>query len=154
MLNKIYFGVLAVAVLGMSFFIYYSYSWLQSIGSPENASVNSSFYSSLGLNFLWISFLALAIVANVIIWKKGRSILLWISYAFFAFFMTLQTFWLSPSILSFKQANSLTDSSFSVSPIIGAVTIVILAIAVFFDQFILFRLREKITGNDKVAEIE
>ena len=154
MLNKIYLGLLAIAVLVMSFFTYYSFSWLQSIGSPENAATSSSFYSGLGLNFLWISFLVLLVVANVIIWKKGESILLWVSFVFFAIFMTLRTFWLSPTLFSFEQANSLTDSSFSITPIIGAITIVVLAIAVFFNQFIVFRLRQKLTGNDEIAEIE
>lgn len=154
MLNKIYLGLLATAVLVMSFFTYYSFSWLQSIGSPEKAAENSSFYSGLGLNVLWISFLILLVVANVIIWKKGKSILLWFSFVFFAIFMTLQTFWLSPSLMSFKQTNALTESSFSITPIIGAMTICVLGIAVFFNQFIIFRLRQKLTGADEFAEIE
>ena len=154
MLNKIYFGLLAVAVLVMSFFTYYTNSWLHSIGSPENAATNSSFYSGLGLNFLWVSFLVLIVVANIIIWKKGKSILLWLSFVFFAIFMTLQTFWLSPTLQSFKQTNGLSDSSFSVTPIIGAITIIVLAIAVFFNQFIVFRLLQKVTGHNESAEIE
>lgn len=147
MLNKIYLVLCAIAVLLSGFFTFYSYSWLQSIGSPEIAAENFSFYSGFGLSFLWITFLSLVIFANLLIWKNGKSISIWLAFIYFAIFMTLQTFWLAPSFLSFKQTHFLTDSSFTITPLVGALIIIVVAIAVFFNQFIILRIREKTIGN-------
>jgi hypothetical protein len=152
MLNKIYLVLLAIAVITMGFLTFYSYSWLNSIGSPEIAVENFNFYSNLGWSFLWISFLALIAYANILIFKEGRSLAIWISFVYFAIFITLQTFWLAPSFLSFQQANNLTDSNFTFTPLIGAMTVFVLAIAVFFNQFIVHRLRDKMVGEAETEE--
>ncbi len=155
MLNKIFIAVLAIAALIMLFFTIYSYSWLQSIGSPEIAISNFSFYSGIAWNFLWLSFVALVIFSAALIWKKGRSWSLWGAYAYFAAFVTLQTFWLSTAQQSFMETNNLVENSYSFDPVFGAVIIVVIAIATFFTRFILLQVRDKIKGNqDKEIAVD
>lgn len=147
MLNKIYFALLAIAVLVMGFFTFYSYSWLQSIGSPIVAADNFSYYYSISWSFLWLSFVGLVVFASILLWKKEKSWSIWSTFVYFAIFMTLQTFWLAPTFLSFKQNNSLAETSYSITPLLGALTIIVVAIAIFFNRFIILRLREKLVGN-------
>ncbi len=149
MLTKIYFAVTGIAVLVMTFFTFYANSWLNSIGSPDIAAGNFSYYSNLGLSFLWISFIALVIFAGYMMWNNAKSLWIWISFIYFAVFMTLQTFWLAPSFSAFKAAHGLAETAFTVMPLFGAVIIVLAGVAVFFAQYIITKTRTKLKG-DKV----
>ncbi len=153
MINKIYLGLLIFAVLLMSFLTFYSYSWLQSIGDPKVAAENFTYFADLSWKLLWFSFIGLVAFANFLIWKNGKSWSIWASFVYFAFFIIIQTLWLAPALLSFEKLNNLTDSSFSITPIIGVMTVVVLAIAIFFNQFIMLRVREKTIGDNNNEEI-
>ncbi len=148
MLNKIFLLLLLIAVSVMSFFTYYPFSWLHSIGSPEIAVENFNYYSNLGWSFLWISIIVLVVFANIVLFKTGKSLTIWLAYVYFAVFMVLQTIWLAPAFLAFMKANSLAESTFSFTPMIGVITIIILAFVVFFSRFIVLRLREKLSVDD------
>lgn len=149
MFNKIYLVLLIIAFLVMGALTFYSYSWLQSIGRPDIAVDSFMFYSNFAWTLLWISFIVLAIFSCVLIFKNGWSWSLWVSFVYFAIFMTLQTFWLAPSLQGFKEANNLSESALTFTPILGAMTIIVLAIATFFTQFITFRLRDKMVDKDE-----
>ena len=138
MWNKIYFAVLAVAVLAMCFFIFYANSWFGSIGSPKDAIEGYYFYSGLGSTFLWISSALLLILANVILWNTRRGWALWTTFVYFAVFVVLRTFWLEKARYNFENSDSLFFT-----PIIGVILIIIAGAIVFFSQFLNLRMNEK-----------
>lgn len=70
MWNRIYLLVLAVCTVIMVFFTYYSWTWLKSIGSPQAAVEGYLYHSGLAWKFLWISSIALVILANAVLAKS------------------------------------------------------------------------------------
>ena len=155
MLNKIYFAVLAVAVLLMSFFTFYALSWFGSIGNPIDAIEGYYYYAGLGSTFLWISSILLLILANVVLWNTRRGWALWATLAYFAVFVILRTFWLEKARFNFQNSDSLFFT-----PVIGVMLIVIAGAIVFFNQFLNLRLNEKMfppkveVGDDSNIEDE
>ncbi len=138
MWNKIYLAVLAVAVVTMSFFVFYSHSWFGSIGNPKDALAGFEYYAGLGSTFLWISTAILLILANIILWNSRRAWAMWTSFAYFAFFIILRYFWLEKARYNFQNSDS-----FFLTPIFGVILIVALGAIVFFNQFMSLRLNEK-----------
>ena len=138
MWNKIYFAVLAVAVLAMCFFTFYAYSWLGSIGSPKDALAGFDYFAGSGSVFLWISSAVLLILANVILWNTRREWALWTTFVYFAVFVVLRTFWLEKARYNFQNSDSLFFT-----PIVGVILIIIAGAIVFFNQFLNLRLNEK-----------
>jgi hypothetical protein len=138
MWNKIYFAVLAVAVLAMCFFSFYGNSWLGSIGSPKDALEGFDYYAGLGSIFLWTSSAVLLILANVILWNTRREWALWTTFVYFAIFVVLRTFWLEKARYNFQNSDSLFFT-----PIVGVILIIIAGAIVFFNQFLNLRLNEK-----------
>jgi hypothetical protein len=147
MLNKIFLLLLAIAIIAMSVLTFFTFQQLQSTGfSPSKIIENFSFYESLQSQFLWISSLILLIFANVLLWTNKSIWSLWLSFLYFAVFILLNTMWLGELAFAYKKTNGLSDGSFSLLGIAGAVLCVIVAVGVFFDQFIVLRLRAK-TSN-------
>src|SRR5215203_940774 len=138
MWNKIYFAVLLAAILAMSFFTYYAHAWLQSIGNPADAFTGYQYYASLGSAFLWISSVVLLILANVLLWFSRRAWALWLSFAYFAVFVVLRTFWLEKAAYNFQKSES-----FFFTPIVGVILIIVAGVFIFFNQFLSLRLHEK-----------
>jgi hypothetical protein len=143
MWNKIYLAVLIIAVVIMSFFTFYSHSWLGSIGDPKDALSGYEFYAGLGSTFLWISTAVLLILANILLWNSLRSWAMWTSFAYFAIFIILRFFWLETSAFNFQKANKFTESSFFFTPFVGVLFLIIVAAIVFFNQFMNLRLNER-----------
>ncbi|MFV0389968.1 MAG: hypothetical protein ACK5NT_14590 [Pyrinomonadaceae bacterium] len=148
MLSKIFLGVLFVAFIVMGIVTYLSYSWLQSVTNPADVAQSYLYFANIGWNALWICFILLIIFANVILWKSRRAWALWSSFLFFAVCLVAQTFWLNSIFYSFAQENNLTGDGYILKPFIGAVLVLIAAIAVFFNQFIVLRLRDKLYGTN------
>jgi hypothetical protein len=148
MLSKIYLGLIALAFLVASGFTYFGYSWLQSIGDPKIAAENFQNVSGWNWTYIWISFLVLLLFSNLIIWREKVTWPIWSALAYFAVFIILNTFWLEQSFLTFKKTNELGDQVISISPMIGILVILVVAMAVFFNQYLIKRLLEKIVGND------
>ena len=155
MLSKIYLGLLAVALIVMGGLTYLCYSWLQSIGNPASIVENYTSYGGLSWTALWICFLALIVVANILMWKDRKSWGLWTSLLFFVVFIIVQTFWLDKSFFAFMKTNNLTESSYFLKPFLGVTVSAIAAIGVFFNQFIVLRMRDKMfSKNDKSKDAE
>lgn len=154
MLTKIYLGLLALAVLLAAFFGYYSHSWLGSIGSPQIAAENFRYFSGLNWTYIWISFIALLVFANYLLWKTGKIWTLWSAFGYFALFVVLHTFWLEQSFIEFNRLNDLSEENFSVSPFIGFMTILVVGIGVFFDQFIIKRFSANRRPIEDKTEIQ
>src|SRR5215470_1901527 len=102
MLNKIYLVLLGATVLVMAFFTYYSWSWLQSIGSPLAVVENYEFWSNGSWVFLWISTLTLLIAGNIVLWIHRRSWSMWLAAGYFAVFILIRGFWLDSLFDAFK----------------------------------------------------
>ena len=143
MWNKIYLIILAVAVLAICVLLYLPYSWLQSVTAPKDVAAQYDFYSNISRMFLLISSLALLILGNVVLWKTRRSWAVWLSLLYFAVFMIAQTFWLDREFFNYQQKHNLTDSLISFGAFSGGILIVLAAIIVFFNQYLVKRLHDK-----------
>ena len=143
MWTKIYFLLLAVAVVTSGFLTFYSYSWLQSIGAPANVLENYQFFANIGAAFLWISAAALLIIGNLIALKSRQTWALWTTFAYFAVFIVLQTYWLGQMFFDFKKSNNLSAEAFSFSLVLAVAFIVLAALVVFFDQHFIKRLYDR-----------
>lgn len=149
MWNKIYLAALAIALLAMGVLTYFSASWLQSLTKPVDVAASYEYYQNIYSSFLWISSLVLLILANVLLWKLRKSWALWTTFLYFAVFVLLQGWWLGALYLDFKQRNNLTQESFSLTGLVGAVLCVAAAVGIFFDQFLVLRMRDRMFGADK-----
>jgi len=154
MWNKIYLIALAVLFLPMAFLSYYSWSWLQSIGSPQNVVLNYNYWSNFSWSYLWISTVILLIIANVLFWKMRRAWALWTTFLYFALFIIVRYFWLDQSFLQYKKTTGLGLDEFSVAPLFGVILCVIAAVIVFFNQFLVKRLQDKMYPPIDKAESE
>lgn len=143
MWSKIYLAVLAVAFLGMAFFTFYSWSWLQSIGLPAAAVAGYEYHARLAWPSLWFATIILLVLGNAILWTSGRAWAMWLTFIYFSAFALTRYFWLDRVFLEFRTVNGLTDSSFSAAPLMAVILVVVMAAIVFFDQFIVLRLRAK-----------
>ncbi len=150
MLGRIYLVLLSVAVVVMGALTYLSYGWLQSIGDPQNAIQNYQDYSGISWSVLWVCFLALVIVANVLLWKTRKAWALWASLLFFVSFIIIQTFWLENAFFNFVKENTASESKYFIRPFLGITISAIATIGIFFDQFILLRMRDKLPSKDNV----
>ena len=143
MWSKIYLVILAVAIIVMAFFTFYSLSWLQSIGLPAAAVAGYEYHAGLAWPALWIATIALLVLGNAILWASGRAWAMWVTFIYFSAFAVIRYFWLDQTYFQFKKTNGLFDGSFSIAPLMAVILVVLMAAIVFFDQFIVLRLRAK-----------
>ncbi len=153
MWNKIYLIILAAAALVSGVLAYFAVSKLQSSGfAPATIAENYGYYANLGSIFLWISTAVLLIAANVVLWKSRKSWALWTTLLYFAAFTVLQTFWLAQSFFRYQQENKLTDNILSLSPVLGVSFVILMAIFVFFNQYLVKRLHDKMYLQEQPIE--
>ena len=143
MLSKIYLAILVLSLVAMGFFVFYSWSWLQSIGLPAAASQGYEYHAGLAWPLLWITTIALLGLANAILWATNRSWAMWVTFVYFTAMVVLRFFWLEQAYFAFRKTNNLFDGSFALGPFVAVIMIVVMAAIVFFDQFIIVRLRQK-----------
>ncbi|MGH9819553.1 MAG: hypothetical protein ACRD43_05235, partial [Pyrinomonadaceae bacterium] len=93
--------------------------------------------------FLWISAAVLLVVGNAVLWTYRRSWAMWTAAAYFVVFVLIKYFWLNQGFLAFKKTNGLSDGSFDLGPFFAVILCLIAGGIVFFDQFIVLRLVEK-----------
>ncbi|MGI8495483.1 MAG: hypothetical protein ACR2L1_09265 [Pyrinomonadaceae bacterium] len=147
MLNKIYFLALTIAAVIMIVLSYLAYNQIQAIGfSPATIAGNFHYYESLYQQFLWISSLILLILGNVLLWQTRRSRALWATLLYFVVFVLLDSWWLGSLGFDYEQRYKLTVDSFSFSGILGAGLCIVAALIIFFDHFIVLRMRDRIHG--------
>ena len=143
MLIKIFIGLLAVSIGIMVFFTSYSLSWLGSIGAPSAAAAGYEYHVGLAWPVLWLTTILLLLLSNSILWLAGKVWPMWATLFYFQIFIVVRGFWLDPAFLEFKNAAGMDNSTFTIAPILAALLIVIAAAIVFFDQFLLIRLKAK-----------
>jgi len=152
MFSKIYLALFVIAVLVMSVLTYFSYSWLQSISDPASVVQNFQTYSGLSWSALWISFVALLVFANVLLWKDRRAWALWLSLLFFAGFIVVQMFIVDQAFFTYQKTNNLTEKTYFLTPILGVAICAVAAIGIFFNQFLVLRMRDKMFGDGNTEE--
>lgn len=143
MLNKIYLIAFAVLLVPQAFLTYYAGTWLTSIGDPKAAQASYFYYTGMGFTLLWIAFFLLVVIANIILWTSRRAWAIWLTFAYFAIFIFLRYWWLEGTYLDFARRNAFIDSNFSLGPIVAALLVVGMGALIFFDQFVVLRLAEK-----------
>ncbi len=143
MFSKIYLALLGISIAVMAFFTYYSWSWLQSIGLPAAAVAGYEYHAGFAWAALWISTVALLLIANAVLWATGRSWAVWTTLVYFSVLIATRYFWLDQAFFTFKKTNGLFDGSFSVAPLLAVILIVLMAAIAFFDQFIIVKLRAR-----------
>jgi hypothetical protein len=148
MWNKIYFAVLAVAVVVMCFFTFYAKSWLGSIGNPNDAIAGYDFNAGLSSIFLAVSSVILLVLANVILWNTRRGWAMWTTFAYLAFFLILRAFWLEKARYNFQYP----DSLFFTPALVGAGLIIAAGAIVFVNQLLNLRLHEKMYPPPETVE--
>jgi F0F1-type ATP synthase assembly protein I len=153
MWNKIFLGLFAVALVVMCAMTFWCYNWLGSIDKPETVAANFANSQSLYWTILWISSAVLMIVANVLLWTKKSAWALWATFGFFAVFIILQTWWLNELFAGYAAKNNLA-AGFVGMGIVGIILCIITAVGVFFNQFIVFRMRDKMFANASAASAE
>lgn len=154
MFTKIYLALLGISLLVIVTLTFLCYSQLQSIGfAPTQIVENFESYDGFYKTVLWISSIALLILANIILWTSRRSWALWITFVYFAAFILLDMWWLGDLLFSYKKQNNLLSGSFQFGGFFAALMVVIVGIGVFFNQFIVLRLHDKMF-NKPVEETE
>ena len=153
MLNKIFLGLLAASIIGILSLTYLSYWWLNSITNPADVVANYNFYSNIYWSFLWISSLILLIAGNIILWKTRRSWAIWTAFGYFTIFILLKTWWLGEMYHNYLKQNSSGDNGFSFGGIFAVLLCVIVAVGVFFNQFLVLRMRDRVHGNPNAENI-
>ena len=143
MWSKLYLAILAISIFVIAFFTYYAWSWLQSVGLPVAAAEGYEYHSGLAWNAIWLFTVALLIAGNAVLWANGRAWAMWATFLYFATVWIIHGFWLEPLSLRFNMQNGLSDKTISTSSLTAVVFIVLMAIIVFFDKFIVIRLRTK-----------
>ena len=152
MWNKIYLILLAVCVLTMGVLLHLPYSWLGSITAPKIVALNFEHYANISRMFLFISSLVLLAAGDVLLFKTRQSWGLWTAFLYFAIFMVAHTFWLEQSFFRYRQENNLTDSSFFFGSFLAVLYIVITAIFVFFNQYLIKRMQAKMFPQTEIVE--
>jgi uncharacterized membrane protein len=85
-------------------------------------------------------------------WKSRRSWALWTSFVYFAFFILLNTWWLEESSFRYKKTHQLLEGGFQVGGIFAIIMTFVVGVGAYFDQFIVFRLWDKMYGKPAVAD--
>lgn len=142
MFSKIFLAVLAIAVLVMAFFTYYSWSWLQSIGSPQAAIDGYQYNAGMAWLILWVFAAILLALGNAVLWTSKRSWALWATFLYFSTFIVVRYFWLERTFSDFENRRAGIEN-LSIAPIIAVSLIVLYAIIVFFNVFLVIRLQAK-----------
>lgn len=147
MWNKIYIVALSIAVLAMGVLTYLSYDWLHSITKPSEVKAHYESSSYRYWTVLFVSSIALLVLANVVLWLHRRAWALWATFAYFAVFVLLATWWLNNLFLNYQKTTNLTESSFSLLGLGGALVCVVAGVGIFFDQFLVSRMRDRMFGT-------
>ncbi len=143
MWNRIYLGVLLLAVLITGSLHWYALSWLGSIAGPQSVIPQYWTFSSLGLSALVIISLILLLIGAISFWTVRSSWQLWTTLAFFVLFTGLRYFYIYPHYALYLEANRMTDSGMISATATGLVLIIFGVAVVFITNFVLQRMYDK-----------
>lgn len=144
MWNRVFLIALIVAILPMAFLTYYSWDWLNSIGSPAGVVENYAYYSSLASAFLWISTVVLLVLANTVLWQSRGSWALWTTLIYFVVFVAIKYLWLDRLFTKYLTVNGIDEKGIASGILFAVVLSVAAVVLVFFNELIAVRLNKKI----------
>lgn len=133
-----------------------------SIGSPADALAGFRYNADIAWTSMWIFSLVILLIGNALFWQSGRSWAMWSTLVFFALCSVAKTILLDYNFAKFTLvivgASSQSQRSGTLGPTIWSLIVdtglIIIATAiVYFDHFIVSRLRaktypEQITPSD------
>lgn len=140
MWNRIFLIALAVAAVPMIFLTYYSYTWLQSVGSPIDALNGFRNASSIAFFWLWISTAVLIVLANIVLWNYQKAWALWTTLLYLAVFLLLRALWLDPASFSFISSHNLPLDRSVFGPFVTLIVAAAAAALVYFNQLLVHRM--------------
>jgi hypothetical protein len=153
MLNKFFLGAIVLSIIIMAAFLYISNATLNSVGfSPQQIVETFNGYNSITWSALWITSGLLLILANLVLWSSRKAWSLWATFIFFSVFLLVQTIFIGDKLNSYIASNLNSQSGINFTGILGAFTCVFVAIGVFFNQYLVIRMRDKIYGVEKKVE--
>ncbi|MBX3244908.1 MAG: hypothetical protein KF685_10665 [Acidobacteria bacterium] len=144
MWNKLYLALLGISVIAVGFFVYYSWSWLQSIGDPRAAIAGYEYHSGISSTLLWITTAILLIAANFSFAKFRQPWALWTTFIYFAVFVLIKFFWLSLTASAFRTDKALGHDNSLIGPIFAVFLCAGFGIIVFANHFLAVRIHERI----------
>lgn len=77
---------------------------------------------------------------------------MWVTLAYFAVFVLVKYFWLERSFADFLRSNNFADTPVWGGPFLAVVLCIIFGAIVFFDQFLIVRLSDKMYPPPVEAE--
>lgn len=140
---RIYFGVLAAAILAVGFFTYYSWSWLESIGRPEDAVAGYQATSGLAWTLLCITSIVLLFMAAAVMWTRDRAWALWVTFAYFAVFLAIEGFYLDREYQHLLERSTGLDAKLWATPVINVLIIIGAAVVTIAFQYLIVTLKGK-----------
>ncbi len=143
MLNRIFFATLAASLGIVGVLEFYGYTWLGSIGDPRAAYEGFRYYQSAAWAALWVSAVVLLAIANVILWSTRRAWAMWSAFGFFGLFIVIRFFATGPAGAALYRTLDATASGFDLSPFLGVAIVALAAAIVYFDQYLLLRLLDR-----------
>ncbi|MBX3292913.1 MAG: hypothetical protein KF881_08490 [Acidobacteria bacterium] len=153
MWGKIYLGFLTVSAVLICFFSYYAFSWLNSIGSPQAAFDGYAYHSAIAEFVLWSSTLGLIALANGVLWTTGRVWAMWTTFFYFLIFKLGGTLWLGNALSAFAADAGGQRVGVVSSLIVGVVLTALIGAILYFDQFIVTKMRQRTLGGDDTLKI-
>lgn len=145
MLNKIFLLALAIGSIIMCALTYLVYSQLKHIGfASTQIAADYKIYENYFLEFLWFSSAVFLILGNIILWSKRKSWGVWATLLYFGLFFLLQGWWLGNEFYAYKVANNLPVGGFYGGGLFSTIIVVVAAVGIFFDQFLVLRLRDRL----------
>lgn len=156
MLNKIFAALLGISIVTMAILTFLPYNQLQSIGfAPAQIVESFNYYENIHWLTLLFSSAILLIFANVILWITQKSWALSATFIYFAVTILVNTWWLTELLAKYQAEHNLqTAGLISKNGIFGAILCVVVGIGVFFDQFLVLRLREKMYPKPLPADVD
>lgn len=154
MIKKSFLCLLGLAAVLSAFFAFYAYSWLGSIGNPRDAFAGYEYYRQIGWMFLWPAAAVLAAVGTAVLWTTRSAWALWASFAYFAFFVLTGFYVVDRAGAAFRRSIDPSAPDYDLSLVLGAVIVIVAAIAIYFLQFLVLRLLDRMYPSATETDAE
>jgi hypothetical protein len=151
---RIYFGVLAAAILAVGFFTYYSWSWLESIGRPQDAVAGYQATSGLAWTLLCITSIVLLFMAAAVMWTRERAWALWVTFAYFAVFLAIEGFYLDHEYQQLLEQSTGVDAKLWATPLINVLTIIGAAVVTIGLQYLIVTVHRRFYPETAAVDLD
>jgi hypothetical protein len=152
---KGYLALAGVGIIVTAFFVFYAWSWTNSIGDPRIAFAGYDYHRGYALSTTAAWTIILLVAGNVVLWSTRSAIALWLSLAYFVISMASIFVFLTRAVQPVVDAIGLVDGIKTGGGIFLTVICgVALGAMIFFDQLVVVRLRAKLFGDERMDKVE